>query len=132
MRRSLFAIVIVLVLGGAAGGSTQPSAPSGSPSCRPRGASPSLGGCTTNPPVKTPETLAVGTSFPYYEPFKSGPKDDPTGFEGDLAKDVAHRMGLSQVKWVVGTFESLYAPGPKSWDLAMDEISIKPERAKVV
>jgi len=28
------------------------------------------------PPVKTAGTLTVGTSYPYYQPFKAGPKDN--------------------------------------------------------
>ena len=105
--------------------STAGSTPSGS-------VSPSTNPCTTNPPVKTAGTLTVGTSFPYYQPFKAGPKDNPTGFEPDVAHAIASRLGLSSVAWSVATFESLYAPGPKKWDLAMDEISYTAERATVV
>jgi polar amino acid transport system substrate-binding protein len=119
-----FAVCMVLVLFAAACSSTQPT-PGAS-------GSPRTNQCTTSPPVKTPGTLTVGTSFPYYKPFKSGPKNNPTGFEGILAHDLARKLALSKVAWSVGTFESLYAPGPKKWDLAMDEISYTAERAKVV
>jgi len=84
------------------------------------------------PPVNTAGTLTVGTSYPYYKPFKAGPKDNPTGFEGELAHALATQMGLSNVVWSVAPFESLYAPGTKAWDLAMDEISYTTARAQVV
>jgi polar amino acid transport system substrate-binding protein len=87
--------------------------------------------CST-PPVKTPGTLTVGTSFPYYKPFKSGPKDNPTGFEGDLAHTIATKLGLSTVVWSISPFDNLYAPGPKKFDFAMDEISYTSARAQVV
>ncbi len=132
MRRTLFAILLASTLGAAACGSTQPSAQSGTPSGGQPSGSASVDVCTTNPPVKTPSTLTVGTSFPYYKPFKTGPKDNPSGFEADVAHELATRMGLSSVAWSVATFDSLYAPGPKDWDLAMDEISFTDERAKVV
>jgi polar amino acid transport system substrate-binding protein len=130
MRRSLFAAVLALTLGAAACGSSTPTASqSSSPAASPTA---SVNPCTTSPPVKTAGTLTVGTSFPYYKPFKMGPKENPTGFEGDLAHDLATKMGLANVTWAVAPFESLYAPGPKPFDLAMDEISFTDERAKVV
>ena len=127
MRRALLSLSLaILTLGMAACSSpttSSSSSPSGSPSTNP---------CTTSPPVTTAGTLTVGTSFPYYEPFKSGPKDNPTGFEADVAHEIAKRLNLGTVAWSVATFESLYAPGPKKWDLAMDEISYTTERAQVV
>jgi polar amino acid transport system substrate-binding protein len=93
-------------------------------------------GASVNPcspaPVQTAGTLTVGTSYPYYKPFKAGPKDNPTGFEADVAHQIAMRLALANVAWSVATFDSLYAPGPKRWDLAMDEISYTAPRAQVV
>lgn len=133
MRKALIAIAATAVLGMAGCASENPQV--SGPSSVAGGVTPTTSVSTSpcqNARVKTPGTLSIGTSYPYYRPFKFGSRNDPTGFEGELAKDIARKMGLSQVKWVIGTFESLYAPGPKSWDVAMDEISIKPERAKVV
>ena len=132
MRRSLLAIVLSLGLGAGACASTktpttQPSSPGGQTA-----SSPSSDPCTTSPPVKTAGTLTVGTSFPYYKPFKMGPKENPSGFEGDLAHALAGKLNLTSVVWSVAPFESLYAPGPKPFDFAMDEISFTADRAKVV
>src|SRR5207245_3275167 len=106
-RASLSLSIVILAVGMAACASptttAQPSSPlAGSPSTNP---------CTTSPPVTTSGTLTVGTSFPYYQPFKSGPKDNPTGFEADVAHEIAKRLNLATVAWSVATFESLYAPG---------------------
>jgi polar amino acid transport system substrate-binding protein len=123
MRKHLAAFAVVGVVLTACG-TTTPSTSSKSPKagtdpCKPA-------------PVNTAGTLTVGTSYPYYKPFKSGPKDNPSGFEADLAHELATRMNLNTVAWSVAPFESLYAPGPKEWDLAMDEISYTNERAQVV
>jgi len=126
MRRyTLVVAVVSLVVLSACSTSSTPAAQSPA-------ASASTNPCVTNPPVKTAGTLTVGTSYPYYQPFKAGPKDNPTGFEPDVAHAIASRLGLANVAWSVATFESLYAPGPKKWDLAMDEISYTAQRAQVV
>ena len=126
MRRyTLIVTVVSLVVLSACSTSSTPAAQSPA-------ASASANPCVTNPPVKTAGTLTVGTSYPYYKPFKAGPKDNPTGFEPDVAHAIASRLGLANVAWSVATFESLYAPGPKKWDLAMDEISYTAQRAQVV
>jgi polar amino acid transport system substrate-binding protein len=127
MRRVLLSLSVwVLALGMAACATNTPtttaskSAGTGSPNpC-------------SSPPLKTAGTLTVGTSFPYYKPFKSGPKENPTGFEGDLAHAIATKMGLSTVVWSISPFDALYAPGPKKFDFAMDEISFTTARAQVV
>ena len=82
--------------------------------------------------LKEPGTLTVGTSFPYYEPFKSGPRKTPEGFEPDIVQELSTRMELGGVAWVIRSFESLYAPGTKPYDFSMDQISITDERAQVV
>jgi polar amino acid transport system substrate-binding protein len=85
-----------------------------------------------NLPLETPGTLTVGTSYPYYEPFKSGPRPSPKGFEPDIAEELATRLELDEVAWEIAPFDSLYAPGQKAYDFSMDQISISPERAEVV
>ena len=128
MRRAMLSLSFAVLTVGMAACASPTTAvdhpsPAGSPSTNP---------CTTSPPVTTAGTLTVGTSFPYYQPFKTGPKDNPTGFEADVAHEIAKRLNLATVAWSVATFESLYAPGPKKWDLAMDEISYTAQRAQVV
>jgi polar amino acid transport system substrate-binding protein len=51
-----------------------------------------------------------------------------------VAYQVASLLGFGhkQVKWVTEPFDSSYAPGPKAFDFDINEISVTPDRAKVV
>ena len=79
--------------------------------------------------------LTIATDSPAYPPYFE--HNDPTngeGFESAVAYAVAKQLGYarSQVKWVVEPFDSSYAPGPKSFDFDINEISITAARSKVV
>jgi len=82
-----------------------------------------------------PGQLTVGTDKPAFPPYFED--DDPTngkGFESAVAYGVAANLGFDKadVKWTVVPFNSSYAPGPKKFDFDINQISITPERAKVV
>jgi polar amino acid transport system substrate-binding protein len=82
-----------------------------------------------------PGQLTVGTDKPAFPPYFED--DDPTngkGFESAVAYGVAKNLGFDKadVKWTVVPFNSSYAPGPKKFDFDINQISITPERAKVV
>jgi len=86
-------------------------------------------------PLRTAGTLTVGTDTPAFEPWFVD--DDPTngqGFESAVAYEVAERLGFSadQVSWVTVPFNTSYAPGAKTFDLDINQISITPARAEVV
>ena len=86
--------------------------------------------------------LTIGTDSPAYPPYFV--TDDPTkengdpssgqGFESAVAYAVADGLGFTkdQVKWEVVPFNSSYAPGEKNFDFDINQISITPERQKVV
>ncbi len=83
----------------------------------------------------TPGVLTIGTDKPAYPPYFVD--DDPSngkGFESGVAYGVAERLAFTkdQVKWVVVPFNSSYAPGKKNFDFDINQISITPERQKVV
>ena len=85
--------------------------------------------------VKTEGTLTVGTDSPAYDPWFSD--DDPSngkGFESAVAYAVAQQMGYEAdaVKWIKVPFNNSYAPGKKDFDFDINQISVTPERAKVV
>jgi polar amino acid transport system substrate-binding protein len=83
----------------------------------------------------TKRTLTVATDSPAYPPyFEHNKPANGQGFESAVAYAVAAKLGYtrSQVKWVVEPFDASYAPGPKSFDFDINEISITPPRAKVV
>ncbi|GLX01054.1 ABC transporter substrate-binding protein [Microtetraspora sp. NBRC 16547] len=83
----------------------------------------------------TPGKLTVGTDKPAYEPwFKN---DDPAsgeGFESAVTYAVAEKLGFTkdEVAWATVPFDSAYAPGDKKFDFDINQVSITPDRAKVV
>jgi polar amino acid transport system substrate-binding protein len=111
--------------------------------CAPKDDSPSAGGSSSTKAscaksdlsLKTPGRLTVATDTPAYEPWFSD--NDPTngkGFESAVAYAVAGKLGFdkSEVSWVKEPFNNSYAPGAKKFDFDINQISITPERAKVV
>lgn len=85
--------------------------------------------------LKDPDQLTVGTDSPAFEPWFV--EDDPTngeGFESAVAYAVAEQLGFSaeEVEWVTVPFNSSYAPGEKTFDFDINQISITPARAEVV
>jgi len=83
----------------------------------------------------TSGVLTVATDAPAYPPyFEHNDPSNGKGFESAVAYAVAHKLGYrtNQVKWVVEPFDASYAPGAKSFDFDINEISITPTRAKAV
>jgi polar amino acid transport system substrate-binding protein len=79
----------------------------------------------------TDGVLTIGTSDPSYEPWIVD--NDPTnreGFESAVAYAVAAELGFSadEVVWVPVTFDQIIAPGEKSFDFAINQVSISDER----
>jgi polar amino acid transport system substrate-binding protein len=79
--------------------------------------------------------LTVATDEPAYEPYFVD--NDPTngkGFESAVAYAIGEQLGFdrAKVKWTVEPFNSSYAPGPKSFDFDVNQISITPPREKAV
>src|SRR5262245_8126861 len=89
--------------------------------------------------------LTIGTDNPAYPPWFGGGTakgskwqiNDPStgkGFESAVAYAVAKQLGFSksQVEWTYVPFNRSYAPGKKSFDFDINQISVTPARAKVV
>jgi polar amino acid transport system substrate-binding protein len=90
-------------------------------------------------------TLTIGTDNPAYPPWYAGgtPKgapwkvNDPStgkGFESAVAYAVGRELGFArgQIRWTYVPFARSFAPGPKSFDFDINQISYTPARAKVV
>ncbi len=131
--RSLALVSVPLLLAVVACAPTDEAADSGSPSTS---ASPSADACTPeNLPLRKAGTLTIGTDSPAYEPWFSD--DDPTngkGFEDAVAYAVADELGFTedQVTWTKVPFNNSFAPGAKSFDFDINQISITAKRAQVV
>jgi polar amino acid transport system substrate-binding protein len=90
-----------------------------------------------------PGQLTIGTDNPAYPPWFGGtPKapwkvSDPRsgkGYESAVAYAVAKQLGFArnEVTWKHVPFETSFAPGTKSFDFDINQISFTPARAKVV
>ena len=128
------ALVIVLAAMAAACGSTKKSASGG-------GTQSSCAKGSLN--LVTGGKLTVGTDNPAFPPWFGGTPKSPwkvsdprsgQGFESAVAYAVAKQLGFSKsdVEWKHIPFSNSYAPGPKSFDFDINEISYTPARAKVV
>jgi polar amino acid transport system substrate-binding protein len=88
-------------------------------------------------PTKTPGVLTVGLSMPVAG-FQVGVVRGrhvvlAKGFEIDLARLLARRLGIPRVRFVnERLFSTLLNPGRKDWDLALAEITVTPARAQRV
>ncbi|WP_431802144.1 transporter substrate-binding domain-containing protein [Microbacterium sp. bgisy203] len=114
------AAAAVLLIAGCAGGT---SAPDDSASADP-GAD-----------FVTPGKLTFATGETAYEPYVYN--DDPEsgeGYEAAVAYAVADLLGFAKedVVWVRTSFESAIAPGPKNFDLNIQQYTITDERKKAV
>jgi polar amino acid transport system substrate-binding protein len=129
MRRQLTAVaalVFVFVLAACAQRSSTVTQPAGN----------SATACDkANLNLIKPGTLTVATDSPAYSPWIL--HNDPSngqGYESAVAYAVADKLGFSkdEVNWVVEPFNKSYAPGQKDFDFDINQISVTPERAKVV
>jgi polar amino acid transport system substrate-binding protein len=84
-----------------------------------------------NPPLFKDGQLTVGTDRPAYPPWFEGSPKNYSGYEGEVASEIAERMNLD-IEWVVEPFNKSYAPGSKDYDFAIIQISVTPEREEVV
>jgi polar amino acid transport system substrate-binding protein len=83
----------------------------------------------------TEGTLTIGTGEPAYYPWVID--DDPAsgeGFEAAVAYAVAEELGFARedVEWVRTTFDEAIAPGPKDFDINLQQFSITDEREQAV
>lgn len=79
--------------------------------------------------------LTIATGEPDYEPWFVD--DDPSngkGFEGAVANAVAEQLGFdaADIVWVRTGFDAAIAPGPKDWDINIQQFSVTDERKNAV
>ncbi|CAN5376478.1 ABC transporter substrate-binding protein [soil metagenome] len=142
LRRTLIATVPLLVVAAAACAPVDDEKASDPASSAPVASSsdgstePAANPCATDTlPTLESGTLTIGTDSPAYEPWFVD--NDPTngkGYESAVAYAVAEQLGFGtdQVSWVTVPFNTSYKPGAKSFDFDINQISITPDRAKVV
>ena len=84
-----------------------------------------------DPPLFEENKLTVATDKPAYPPWFKGDPQDYSGYEGDVASEIARRMDLP-IEWVVEPFNKSYAPGAKDYDFDINQITITKKRERVV
>jgi polar amino acid transport system substrate-binding protein len=129
MRRILLAFLIFgLFLGACAEDSPEPTAGDQENG----GSGSSEEACDLeNPPLFEEGVLTVATDRPAYPPWFEGSPKNYSGYEGEVANEIADRMGLD-ITWVVEPFNKSYAPGAKNYDFDINQITITPEREEAV
>jgi polar amino acid transport system substrate-binding protein len=147
MRKFLIGLVALAVLGAACGSDSDGSAASGPTGGGTSSAAPpaTAADCAAAATLIQAGTLTIGTDNPAYPPYFEGGTtkssdwklNDPNtgkGFESAVAYAVADKLGFTadQVKWIVAPFTTTYAPGEKSWDFAIEQISYSAKRAQAV
>ncbi|NIZ93449.1 ABC transporter substrate-binding protein [Kineococcus rubinsiae] len=86
-------------------------------------------------PTLTEGTFTVATDDPAYDPwFSEGDPSNGEGYESAVAYAVAERLGYAQadVAWVTATFTNAIAPGAKTFDVDVNQVSITDERRRTV
>jgi polar amino acid transport system substrate-binding protein len=98
---------------------------------------PSLASCrrTVQHETYVSGLLTVATDNPVYTPwFVNNTPSNGKGYESAVAYEVGSLLGFdhAHLKWVTEPFDSSYAPGPKRFDFDINEVSVTPDRARVV
>jgi polar amino acid transport system substrate-binding protein len=87
-------------------------------------------------PTKQPGKLIVGFDVPAPAFWNGRPTGTtikhPSGFEWALSQAIAKKLGISKVQYLRAPFGGLFAPAPKKYDFALEEVTITTQRAKVV
>lgn len=83
----------------------------------------------------TEGSLTIATGEPAYFPWVlDDAPESGQGFEAAVAYAVAEELGFAaeDVVWVRSTFDQAIAPGPKDFDINLQQFSITEERAQTV
>jgi polar amino acid transport system substrate-binding protein len=95
-----------------------------------------VAGSSSSVPTKKPGKLIVGFDVPapsFWNGRVSGTTiHNPTGFEAALAQAIAKQLKISKIQFLRAPFGGLFSPASKPYDFAMEEVTITPQRAKVV
>jgi polar amino acid transport system substrate-binding protein len=128
--RALTALAAAASVALAAGCAPQPE-PSATASPSSPGAACAPGGLRT----ETAGKLTVGTDKPAYAPwFKDDRPSNGQGYESAVAYAVAEKLGYGKedVVWQTVPFNNAFAPGEKTFDFALNQISVSESRKKAV
>jgi polar amino acid transport system substrate-binding protein len=152
-RTTISSLGLVAILAAACTSSGSSVAPSAaSPSAAAVSTAPSVAPSATpdacaaaNLTLATPGKFTIGTDNPAYPPYFAENADkhmtqpweigDPTngqGFESAVGYAIADRLGFDKadVTWIVVPFANSFAPGPKTFDIDLNQVNYKTERTQ--
>jgi polar amino acid transport system substrate-binding protein len=153
LKSSVVLLIALIAAACSSGGGASPSASVGAPATASAPASASTAPSATpdacakaNLTTKAAGKLTIGTDNPAYPPYFQIPDGtatapwelgDPTngqGFESAFAYALADKLGFAKtdVAWIVVPFDNSFAPGAKPFDIDVNQVSYKPERAQAV
>lgn len=130
LRRAVSAAAVAL-LATAVGCAPQPEEKSSAASTESAGTTCAKGKLAT----ETSGKLTIATDEPAYEPwFKDDKPANGEGFESAVAYAVAKQLGYDKanVVWQSVPFNKAFAPGEKTFDFDINQVSISTERKKAV
>ncbi|MFF3374253.1 ABC transporter substrate-binding protein [Streptomyces sp. NPDC002680] len=130
LRRAVSAATVAL-LATAVGCAPQPEEKSSAASTESAGTTCAKGKLAT----QTSGKLTIATDEPAYEPwFKDDKPANGEGFESAVAYAVAKQLGYDKanVVWQSVPFNKAFAPGEKTFDFDINQVSISAERKKAV
>ena len=126
IRKLLVVIASLVLLAGCA------EEPSNQPSSSGGGGAGDKDPCAAKSlPTVAKKTLTVATDKPAFPPWFQGSPKAWSGYEGEVASEVAKRLKLP-IEWVVEPFNKAYAPGPKDWDFDINQVTITEERDRAI
>ncbi|MER6182073.1 ABC transporter substrate-binding protein [Streptomyces sp. NPDC001652] len=131
LRRAAAAATIAL-LATAVGCAPQPEEDS---AAKPSGSSTGTTCAKGKLATETSGKLTIATDEPAYEPwFKDDKPANGKGFESAVAYAVAEQLGYDKraVVWQSVPFNKAFAPGEKTFDFDINQVSISAERKKAV
>jgi len=144
MRRfAAIGLTVAIAAGLAACGSSSKTTSDTSPSATTATTTAAAGGACGSAPIPAAaadfkpvvaDTLSVVTSLPgpgFWEGSDTDPTKLTSGYEYDIAKCMQEAFGLGKFSVRNVSFDAIVAGTVTNYDLALSQISITPERAKV-
>jgi len=87
-------------------------------------------------PTRTPGVLVVGFGDPAVGfavgTVRGSTIKNPKGYEVDLSKAIAKKLGIPTVKYIYTPWTKLFAPGAKDFDVSFQEATITAARKRTV
>jgi len=139
VRRSLIAfapaVALLLAACGSSSGGSSSSTPAASGSGSSAAASPSSTCSPASLQTIVPGKFTAATGSPAFPPWVVDDKpENGKGYESAVTYAVAKKLGYTDadVVWIRTTFDGAIAPGPKKFDVNIQQFSITEDRKKAV